>query len=171
MFLENLIGNEKVLLVAPSLMIDKIVPWNKAVNLMLFRDAYAVLEREDRVLKAVDFEMNMPLVVAHGNNYNRKVRKYGFNDLISKKNVRIRDNFTCAYCGNFGDTIDHISPKALGGKSVYGNMCVACKSCNSKKGSKTLAQAKLKQPIIPDTIPFRITPLQEALFEALEMSA
>lgn len=169
MKLENMIGKDKVLLVAPSLMIDKVIPWTRAINLVLFRDAYTILERET-VLHAKDFEMNMPLVVAHGSNYNRKERKYLKGDNVSKKTIKLRDANTCAYCGAYGDTIDHIYPRTLGGKSTWGNMCVACKACNFRKGSKTLAQIGYKTPVIPTSIPYITSPLQAALFETLEMA-
>lgn len=169
MLLEKMIDKNKVLLVAPSLMIDKVVPWTHAVNLLLFRDAYTILER-DTILHSSNFEMNMPLVIAHGSNYARKDRKYNMNDCVSKKTIKLRDAGICAYCGDYGNTIDHIYPKALGGKSTYGNMCLACEKCNFKKGSKTLAEVGYKMPVIPERIPYRNTLLQTALFETLEMA-
>lgn len=32
-----------------------------------------------------------------------------------------RDNYTCQYCGEYGDTIDHIIPKSKGGISSFKN--------------------------------------------------
>lgn len=45
-----------------------------------------------------------------------------------------RDNYTCQYCGEYGDTIDHIIPKSKGGISSFKNCICACKRCNTKKG-------------------------------------
>jgi 5-methylcytosine-specific restriction endonuclease McrA len=59
---------------------------------------------------------------------------------FSRRGVLIRDNFTCAYCGNYGDTIDHVLPRARGGLSTFDNCVTACKRCNHKKSDKTLAQ-------------------------------
>lgn len=66
----------------------------------------------------------------------------------SRRGVLVRDRYTCAYCGNYGDTIDHIWPQSLGGKDSYENCVTACKKCNGKKGNKTLDQLgwTLKRP-------------------------
>jgi hypothetical protein len=45
-----------------------------------------------------------------------------------------RDNYTCQYCGEYGDTIDHIIPKSKGGISSFKNCICACERCNTKKG-------------------------------------
>lgn len=56
----------------------------------------------------------------------------------SKRNVMIRDNYTCAYCGikMKNMTVDHVVPKVLGGKNTFENTVCACKVCNNKKGNK-----------------------------------
>ena len=41
----------------------------------------------------------------------------------------------CAYCGNWGRTIDHFIPLARGGGTTRGNCVPACISCNQRKGS------------------------------------
>ena len=64
---------------------------------------------------------------------------------FSKKNVMVRDGFVCAYCGKKGMrlTIDHIVPKANGGKSTFENCVASCKPCNSRKGHKSCSEAKM----------------------------
>lgn len=42
----------------------------------------------------------------------------------------------CAYCGNPADTWDHIVPVAAGGRTAPGNVLPACRSCNSRKGTR-----------------------------------
>jgi hypothetical protein len=49
----------------------------------------------------------------------------------------------CAYCGfRFAGvaemTIDHIHARSLGGRGVIGNLNPACKSCNSRKGTRDI---------------------------------
>ena len=52
------------------------------------------------------------------------------------------DAHVCSYCGKgplVGKdlTIDHIVPLTRGGRNERGNLCVACATCNSRKGKKT----------------------------------
>lgn len=65
--------------------------------------------------------------------------------------VRARDGDLCRYCaktvnwsdrrGPDGATYDHVIP---GGPSTVENLVVACRSCNSAKGSRTPTQARMK---------------------------
>ena len=44
----------------------------------------------------------------------------------------------CIYCGSGEDlTLDHLTPLARGGPHRQDNLAVACRSCNSSKGTKT----------------------------------
>lgn len=57
------------------------------------------------------------------------------------KNVRMRvlqrDMFTCQYCQQPADTVDHIYPRSRGGATFdESNLVAACKSCNSRKSDK-----------------------------------
>lgn len=52
-----------------------------------------------------------------------------------------RDNYTCQYCGDPGNTIDHIVPLCQGGKSIWMNLVCACRECNQRKGGRTPDQA------------------------------
>lgn len=47
--------------------------------------------------------------------------------------IKQRSNFTCFYCGQYGDTIDHIIPKSKGGLTTPKNCVCACESCNQRK--------------------------------------
>ena len=75
---------------------------------------------------------------------------------FSKKNVMVRDGFRCVYCGTKEGrlTIDHVRPKALGGKSTFENCVCACKDCNNKKGNKTCQVAEMfpKTKMVAPTI-------------------
>lgn len=54
-----------------------------------------------------------------------------------------RDRHTCAYCGKFGNTVDHVLPRGQGGETTWENCVTACVSCNHKKGCRTPTQAKM----------------------------
>ena len=66
---------------------------------------------------------------------------------FTRKNVLIRDNSTCQYCGirvGKSATIDHVIPRSRGGKTDYQNCVTCCKTCNNEKGNKTPAEAKMR---------------------------
>ena len=64
------------------------------------------------------------------------------------RNVFIRDNFTCMYCGkrhlSGADlTIDHVIPRYRGGRDTFENTVTACKQCNNRKGGRTPSEAHM----------------------------
>jgi len=60
----------------------------------------------------------------------------------TRRNILIRDRYTCQYCGSDKDlTVDHVIPKVRGGKDTWENMVCACKKCNNKKGNLTPEEA------------------------------
>ncbi|BAS54253.1 restriction endonuclease [Leptolyngbya boryana NIES-2135] len=44
----------------------------------------------------------------------------------------------CVYCGSEATSRDHLTPQSLGGVHDLSNLAPCCKSCNSKKGAKTI---------------------------------
>lgn len=68
------------------------------------------------------------------------------------KNVFIRDNYKCQYCGSTEDlTIDHIIPRSKGGKSNFENCVTACRLCNNYKGNKSLSELGMGLARVPKT--------------------
>jgi hypothetical protein len=51
-----------------------------------------------------------------------------------------RDNYTCQYCGYFGDELecDHVHPISRGGTNELGNLITSCGPCNKSKRDKLL---------------------------------
>lgn len=64
---------------------------------------------------------------------------------LTRREVFIRDGFTCQYCGRQGGdlTIDHVNPRSLGGGHSWDNLVTACKLCNHRKGGKTPGQSRM----------------------------
>lgn len=64
---------------------------------------------------------------------------------LTRREVFIRDNFTCQYCGRMSHdlTIDHVIPRSRGGKHVWENLTSACKPCNHRKGGKSPGEARM----------------------------
>ncbi len=72
-----------------------------------------------------------------------------------------RDGGKCQYCGKKFPksefTIDHVTPRSFGGKSVWDNVVCACPKCNRRKGGRTPEQAKMRlitKPKKPNWDPF-----------------
>ena len=62
----------------------------------------------------------------------------------SKKNVMVRDDFKCVYCGTKSHlNIDHVIPQSNGGKNTFENTVTSCVNCNNRKGDRTLREAKM----------------------------
>lgn len=72
---------------------------------------------------------------------------------LTRQNIFKRDNHECQYCGTKRDlTIDHVTPRAKGGKDTWTNLVTACKRCNAKKGDFTPEEALMplrKKPSKP----------------------
>jgi len=62
--------------------------------------------------------------------------------LYSNKDFRAyilaRDNYTCYFCGAYGDTIDHLLPRSKGGHTTPDNCVCACTLCNQTKADKSV---------------------------------
>ena len=71
------------------------------------------------------------------------------------KGVLKRDGYRCQYCGDFGDTVDHIIPRCQKGLTTWMNLACCCWSCNQKKRGRTPAEAGmalLRKPQSPRAI-------------------
>ena len=80
---------------------------------------------------------------------------------FSRQNVYLRDNLSCQYCGRkqprCGLNLDHVVPRAQGGRTSWENVVCCCIPCNIKKGGRTPEQAGMrlkKRPVRPKWSPF-----------------
>jgi hypothetical protein len=66
---------------------------------------------------------------------------------LSRRNVLLRDKFTCQYCGVQPPLseldIDHVIPRSRGGQSSWQNLVAACRSCNLRKSNATPEEAHM----------------------------
>lgn len=78
--------------------------------------------------------------------------------IFSRKNLFLRDDYTCQYCYKKFDhknlTYDHIIPKSKwdyssGSPTTWTNITTACVACNLKKGNKTPKEANMKLLKLP----------------------
>lgn len=118
------------------------VSWKKAFKL-LSKEKVEVVKWADKVIhnaagKVLKIPAVMKLIKFIRTIYKTRVP-------FAKKNVYIRDDFECVYCGHRSKklTIDHIIPKSRGGKSTFENCVASCKPCNNKKGHKLCSEIKM----------------------------
>jgi 5-methylcytosine-specific restriction endonuclease McrA len=118
-----------------------IIDWKRAVKLY-FQGKCEVLKASDKALRGGDGSvvMNCPLVIRL-----IKVIRMVYKNRVpyTKKNVMIRDSYTCMYCGSKGTklTIDHVIPISRGGKTTFDNCVAACRGCNTYKDNKKPSEA------------------------------
>jgi 5-methylcytosine-specific restriction endonuclease McrA len=67
---------------------------------------------------------------------------------LSRKNILIRDRFTCQYCQRTmpsGElTLDHVIPRSRAGETAWENLVACCHDCNNRKGSRTPEEASMR---------------------------
>jgi 5-methylcytosine-specific restriction endonuclease McrA len=88
---------------------------------------------------------------------------------LSRREVFLRDHYTCQYCGRQAKvlTLDHVIPRHRGGANTWENVVTACIPCNHKKAGRTPQEAGmrlLRRPRPPYAHPYVLffhRPLQE----------
>jgi 5-methylcytosine-specific restriction endonuclease McrA len=111
----------------------------------------------DDVVHTVRFRLRVPKIILLLI-YDRLPRK---EIKFTRENLFQRDDYTCQYCGGkFAPkdlNFDHVIPRDQGGKTTWDNIVCSCIPCNSMKGNRTPAEARmklLKKPTAPRWRPF-----------------
>jgi 5-methylcytosine-specific restriction endonuclease McrA len=145
-----------------------IVDWKRAM-VWSFKYSY----NKNTGIEIVDFYKNDSITGTNGKKFPipavaktaRYFKLHNHKVNFSRKNLFIRDNYTCQYCGTKKDlsglTYDHVIPKSLwqydhGSPTSWTNIVTACVDCNRKKRNRTPKQANMplkNMPIIPDKSP------------------
>jgi len=147
----------------------RVIPWFRAMCLILDDKATAVETYDGKILRTPSKTWEWPAVVAL-KDFVRSRTKLRFN----RKNVLARDNYTCQYCGAKPRTragnpdieelnLDHVIPRAQSvpgtrgsrvvilpwsGKQVavtcWENIVCSCIRCNLAKQDRTPDEARMK---------------------------
>lgn len=155
--------NYKCLVLNADYLPIKIVGWKKSVIWGIYDAMYSgvqVLEyyKSLYILGSGNKNYRLPSVVKNiqwYNIYNKPLK-------LSSKNLFIRDNYTCQYCGkkllSHQLTKDHIIPKSrfkqFSNKKTWNsweNLTTSCSLCNRKKGNRTPDEANMKLYNSPKT--------------------
>lgn len=121
--------------------LNKVTP-ERAVRL-LKKNRVTIEKLSTTVWRSAKEEIILPLIIRL-TYLVRSVYKRGVQ--WSKRNVMIRDDFTCVYCGKDKKkelNIDHVQPSSKGGKNSFDNTVTSCKKCNERKDDKTLQEANM----------------------------
>jgi 5-methylcytosine-specific restriction endonuclease McrA len=90
---------------------------------------------------------------------------------FSRVNIYARDRDTCQYCGRTLSrselNLDHVVPRAQGGRTTWENVVCACVPCNLRKGGRTPEQAGmtlLARPARPRWTPLFRGPVRRVTY-------
>lgn len=62
---------------------------------------------------------------------------------LNRRSVFARDGHRCQYCGGAAESIDHVVPRAKGGKHIWENVVAACRRCNVAKRDRLLHETSM----------------------------
>lgn len=143
--------NSRVLVLNQSYEFLGFTDWKTAIC-MAYTDKVTVEEEYDQVVRSSSTQMNIPAVIRLRKRVRVLYEKVTFVS-YSKRNVHLRDNFTCQYCGDKKKAerlgIDHVQPESRGGLTTWENTVSACHSCNGFKDNRTPSEAGMRLIRVP----------------------
>ena len=136
-----------------------VVSAEEGLVLTLKGKAYLLECHPERKFRTVREEFPAPTSVIL-KEYRKTGGKYYGKAQLNQRNLLVRDDYTCQYCGRHtvdlkpGEypTRDHVLPQSRGGQDIWTNVVLACSSCNHRKDNKTPEEADmqlLRQPKEP----------------------
>lgn len=119
----------------------------RAIVLMLAQKVDVVKTVEDEYWASVNELFEVPAAIRLKN----YVKLPNYSIPLTRKNLHMRDNHMCQYCGDTHHlTVDHVLPKNRGGTWTWDNLVTCCFSCNNKKGdSVNLDSVGMKLKVKP----------------------
>ncbi len=133
----------RVLVLNASFEAINICTAKRALKLLLSEKA-CMVEHNGHEIRAERICFRLPEVIRLKNYIQLPYRPIPY----SRKNILLRDDYTCQYCAEPFDsdelTLDHILPVSRGGKDSWTNVVAACKDCNHTKGNRLPEEAGMK---------------------------
>jgi 5-methylcytosine-specific restriction endonuclease McrA len=155
------IENSKCLVLNADYSVLGIVDWKKALTwLFKYGDvkhpSIEIIDfyKDDFIQGVNNKKFPIPAVIKTSKYFRLQDCRVNF----SRKNLFIRDNYSCQYCGIQEDinnlTYDHVIPKSswkgkMGSPTCWTNIVTACVTCNRKKGNRTPQQANMPLKNLP----------------------
>ncbi|MBF6613963.1 MAG: HNH endonuclease [Chloroflexi bacterium] len=106
-----------------------------------------VLELNHQIIHTPSLAIHCPSVIR----LSHLIRRPRPRARLSRREVFIRDGYTCQYCGvrTRDLTLDHVIPRSKGGPHTWDNLVSACRNCNHRKGGKSVAEARMHLARLP----------------------
>lgn len=112
-----------------------------------YKEKVFVEEYQDVFYRSAKEVWQVPSVIRL-RDYNKEILKKKRESFSKRKRIYVRDNFHCGYCGDkFQErelTLDHIKPKARGGKNEPENLVTCCFRCNQRKKDMLLSECGMQ---------------------------
>lgn len=131
------------------------------VDVMPVKDAFTLLAKDratviethpDVFVRTVKIAYDAPKQILLNYVVKKKTKVYNTTAQLNKRNLLLRDDFSCQYCGRHESelskkekmTRDHVFPRVKGGSDTWLNVVVACSSCNHKKADYLLEDVDME---------------------------
>ena len=111
----------------------------KKAIILIYLGKAEPIEKDSAWIRSVTTQIRLPIVIRLVKFARAPQRRI----ILNRKNLLIRDNYTCQYCGRRTHplTVDHVIPKQFGGSDTWENLVIACLPCNNRKANRTPEQA------------------------------
>ncbi len=134
-----------VLLLDATWRIDRVIGAERACELIFDRKAVAASDDLAAVFRSPSTTIEIPSVIAliPGG---RRARGARGGPYCSHRRVRLRDHHECQFvvgdepCARRGDSVDHLTPRSLGGPTCWTNLVTACRAHNGAKANRTMEE-------------------------------
>ena len=151
--LEREVSRTQTLVVDSAFNFVRTDHWTDAISKVVMRDARILIPRSDgAMIRSTYLTLPHPLVIGLNRYVGTERRVFKHDDKVTRSIILIRDNWTCYVCKGYGDTMEHLMPESRGGESTWGNLAVACTTCNGLKGDRTPDEMGWDWPVIPKVL-------------------
>ena len=136
--------NSRVLVLNASFEPINVCTARRAVVLILKGIAYVEESSKQKWIHSARYSMPLPSVIRLVEYIHIPFERKS----LSRKNILMRDNYTCQYCGRVFPpqelTLDHIVPRSRNGDSSWDNLVTCCRTCNNRKSDQSPEAAGMR---------------------------
>jgi len=110
---------------------------SRADNVINFAKKYAkLIPITSVVVERVSFDTSS--MTSGKELYGVEYQNGNLKDMKLRNFIFQKYNYSCVYCGDRGEEIEHIIPKSKGGTNSINNLTLSCRKCNISKGNLSL---------------------------------